>query len=243
MKVSVICVYNREEQLQSQLAASLKEQDLPHELIALDSREHGFTSAARGLNEGARRASGDILVFAHQDIVFKTAGGLRELAEEISRHETGEIFGVVGVREKDKTYYSNLTSGSARVEEVHRLAPGCWPADCVDECLFGMRKDTWEGHPFDETLCDNWHLYAVEQCLHARKQGHGVWVVPVQAHHFSWGRITGAYMDGLKRLCAAYRKDFRYIWTTCYKVRTNPVWIGALTAAWKLNRRIRGNRE
>ena len=241
MKISVICVYNNTDALEAQLLASLKTQDAEYEFIGLDNRDRTYACAADALNAGAEQATGDILIFSHQDIYLKTPSELEKLASAIASCETGTIVGTQGVREPSKLYYENLTAGEEFDPALRNQFPDeLVEVSCVDEGLFGMTRKTWEGHPFDAVLCDNWHLYCVEQCLFARKSGHKVYVWPAQIHHFSYGRISLGYMKNLKKLCAVYRRDFRYIWTTCYKVRTNPVYMEALYLAWAANRFIRG---
>ena len=172
MRVSVICVYNNSEQLHSQLEASLNLQDLEFERVFLDNSGGRFSSAAAALNHGAAAASGDILIFSHQDIYLKTATALGELADAIAGCETGTIVGTAGVKEPSKRYYFNLTQGDVFDPTLQSICESrLYPVSCVDEGLFGMTRATWERHPFDEVLCDNWHLYAVESCLWAREQG------------------------------------------------------------------------
>lgn len=240
MRISVICVYNDNCSLQNQLLDSLQKQNVEYELILLDNREHAFQSAAEALNKGVCQAKGDILIFSHQDIYLKTWEGLEKLADQIEKYPVGTIVGTQGIKEKSKLYYSNLTTGmNYNKELLHRFEEQPYQVSCVDEGLFGMRRKTWEQHPFDEKICDNWHLYCVEACLYARKNGHGVYAIPIQIHHFSRGQISLSYMKNLKSLCKKYRKDFRYIWTTCYKVRTNVIYINCLYCIWVANRAAR----
>ena len=77
-------------------------------------------------------------------------------------------------------------------------------------------------------------------CLWNRKNGGSVYVCPIQLHHFSMGIISLGYMKNLKLLCKVYRKDFKYIWTTCYKVKTNVIYINLLYFFWIVNRIVRG---
>ena len=100
MKISVICVYNNEESFNSQLLYTLKKQKIDYELIAIDNRNHRFSSAAAALNYGARKSKGDVLIFSHQDIYLKTGNELEKLAEVISKEPIGTIVGTQGVREK-----------------------------------------------------------------------------------------------------------------------------------------------
>ncbi len=239
--ISVICVFNDKNTFDRQLYASLKLQDVEYELIALDNTTQQFRSAAEALNYGSQKATGEILVYSHQDIFLKRSEELRRFAEAIANQPTGCILGAQGVKEPSKVYYSNITYGAEYIPEI----VGDYPDDfyavsSVDEGFFGMKKKTWEMLKFDEALCDNWHLYCVELCLRTRKHGNAVYVFPTQLHHFSMGTISLGYMKNLKKLCSVYRKDFKYIWTTCYKVRTNRLYIHGLYALWCLNRKLRG---
>lgn len=241
MKISVICVYNNETQLNSQLLASLSNQTAAYEFVPIDNTAGRFASAAAALNHGASVAKGDILVFSHQDIFLKTEHELGELADRIGQCETGTVIGTQGVKEPSRVYFENLTAGEeydARIQ--NKYEKGLYEVSCVDEGLFGMTRATWQQHPFDEILCDSWHLYAVEACLWARAHGHHVYVYPAQIHHFSWGRITRGYMGGLVRLADQYRSSHRYIWTTCYKVWSSWLYVRLLYLAWVTNRLIRG---
>lgn len=243
MKISLICVYNNKKQLKEQLLKSLRNQIGDIEKILLDSKQFGFESAAEALNYGAGIATGNILIFSHQDIYIKEQDGIERLAVAIAKVGIGDIVGTQGVKERSKVYYSNLTAGQVYNSSIVKdYDETLIEVGCVDEGLFGMKKETWEQHHFNEFLCDNWHLYAVEQALYARKNGHKIWVYPVQMHHFSFGTISLSYMNGLRNLCNVYRKDFKYIWTTCYKVRTAKWYINALVFIWTMNRKIRGKK-
>ena len=240
MKVSVICVYNDKSCYESELRSSLKHQDIDYEILAIDNREKAFNSAAEALNYGANRAKGDILVFSHQDIYLKREKELRLFAEAIEKEPCGVIIGTQGVKEPSNVYYSNITAGKEYVGSVVKdYEEKMYEVSSVDEGFFGMKKATWDMLKFNETLCDNWHLYGVEICLHTRKAGGHVYVWPSQLHHFSMGNISLGYMRNLKELCKYYHKDFKYIWTTCYKVKTNFLYMECLYLAWVLNRFFR----
>lgn len=237
MSTSVICVYNKSTQLEQQLKKSLSMQNSPYELLAVDNSDNAFSSAAEALNYGAEKAHGDILIFAHQDVFLKYENELEAFSNAIAMCESGTIVGAIGVKETSKVYYGNYTEGvEYNSQKVFNFQPQLYPVSSVDECMFGMRRSTWEQHRFDAMLCDNWHLYAVEACLWARKNGHPVFAYPVQVHHFSPGKISLGYMTNLRRLCQAYRGDFKWIWTTCYCVQTCPLYIDSLLILWIANR-------
>lgn len=239
--ISIICVYNNQNQFESQLKASLESQDVDYELIDIDNTNNKFKSAAEALNCGSKKANGDILIYSHQDIYLKRSDELNRFAKAIENCEIGTIIGTQGVKEPSKIYYSNISCGDEDIYSIKNDYPEqLYAVSCVDEGFFGMKRETWNLLKFNENLCDNWHLYCVEMCLHTRKEGNKVYVFPSQLHHFSLGKISLGYMNNLKRLCNVYRNDFKYIWTTCYKVKTNRIYINLLYGIWCLNRKIRG---
>ena len=65
--ISVVCVYNNEAILKVALLRSLQSHTATFEPILLDNRDSRYKSAAQALNEGARRATGDFIMFVHQD--------------------------------------------------------------------------------------------------------------------------------------------------------------------------------
>ncbi len=239
MKVSVICVYNNKKQYNEQLLCSLNNQDFDYEMIGVDNTDKRFSSAASALNYGVEQASGDILVFAHQDITVKGTDELRIFAETIDSLDTGNIIGTQGAKYPSKEHITNLTSGDCLDNSMKCVYPDrFYEVDCVDEGFFGMKRKTWKCHKFDEVLCDNWHLYCVELCLYARTHNKKVYVCPIQIHHYSKGHISISYMNGLKMLCHKYR-SLKHIWTTCYKVKTASWYINLLVFAWVMNRKIK----
>lgn len=239
--VSVICVYSDINKYNNQLLKSLSIQNADYELVAIDNTKNSFISAASALNEGVRRSKGNVLVFSHQDIYLKTSYELSKFAEAICSAGNGAVVGTQGVLDKSKIYYSNITAGDELdAGMIHDYEDKLYQVSTVDEGFFGMLRSTWEQHPFDNELCDNWHLYCVESCLYNRAHGGKVYVYPIQLHHFSMGRISVGYMYNLRRLCKVYRSSFRYIWTTCYKVSTNPIYINMLVWIWVLNRKVKG---
>ncbi|MDO5381713.1 MAG: glycosyltransferase [Eubacteriales bacterium] len=241
MKISVVCVYNDEKAFQEQLKTSLENQLVEYELISICNKDKTFSSASSALNFGAGQATGDVLIFSHQDIFIKGSDQLELLARAIQEAPEYSVVGTQGIVDKSKCDVTNITAGQDyNSSEIHNYEYKLYEVSTFDEGLFGMKKSTWERHKFDEKICDNWHLYAIEQCLYARSHAGRVYVYPIQFHHYSMGTISLSYMNTLKELCRIYRKDFKYIWTTCYKVRTNPIYINILVKIWLLNRIIRG---
>lgn len=239
MKISVFCVYNREKDFDEQLLSSLKTQNCDFELIPIYNVGNKYPSAAKAYNSTTKKVSGDIYIFSHQDVLLKESNSLEVFAKEIDNMPTGCIFGAVGAKETNKKNIGNYTSGDWENSQklLRRISGRLLEVSCVDECFFGMKKETFDAYPFDEILCDGWDLYAVDMCMNARRNGSKVYVVPIEIHHFSHGTISASYMDCLRRMALKY-KEFKYIWTTCYKVRTNYLYIHILVFLWKLKKKI-----
>ena len=193
--ISVICVWNNEEQYQNILIHSLNIQDCDYELISIDNRNHAFTSCATALNWGADHSTGD---FTHQDISFEKKSSLKEFCQFIKAHPD-IIIGAIGA--KQKAYREDYL------------------CDTVDECCFGMTREVFDSLRFNEKACNGWHLYAVEMCLRAKERAKfgggvcnpGIW-------HFSGGNVDLSYMKKFKQLLVMYKHQ-GYICTTCKKCR------------------------
>lgn len=238
--ISIICVYNNKQQLEECLLRSLKSQDVEYELILVDGSCGKYKSCAEALNSGVKKSNGDILVFAHQDVFLKSKEGLKEFTRFIDNEQIGTIVGCAGAIEKERENKGNYTSGLVVDSSLLNQINDPIQVSCIDECFFGMKRITYDTHHFNESICDNWHLYAVEQCLYHRMNGGIVYVFPLQIHHLSNGKISLKYMDSLVRMSEYYHKHFDYIWTTCYKVRCSPIYCSILRNVWLLNRIIKG---
>ena len=92
--------------------------------------------------------------------------------------------------------------------------------DTVDECFFGGYAEHFRHYPFNEVVCDNWHLYAVELCLRIRRTGNRVFICETDMIHTSTGTISHKYCRNLNRLCREYKAEYDTIYTTCSTCKT-----------------------
>ncbi|MBR4574436.1 MAG: hypothetical protein IKO16_05960 [Lachnospiraceae bacterium] len=225
--------------METKLMRSVNNQLNDIEIILIDNTTGVYSSAVNALEYGISRSTTDIYIFAHQDVYIKEKDGLERFARIIQEGRDGDVFGVAGSIECVRQNIGLFTSGDVFVDSLKECDWNLKKVSCLDEFMFGMKKVTYYQHPFNGNLCDNWHLYCAEMCLHARKNGSSIWIAPIQVHHFSNGNITNEYMSCLMRIAQEYRGDFKYIWTTAYKVRSNRLYINVLVAAWRLNRWIK----
>ncbi len=238
MIASLICVYNDYQKLSSQLLQSIEKQKESIEVILVDNTNGEYKCSVDALRYGVSKCSTDVYVFVHQDISIKEDEGLISFVRAIKNGKVGDIFGVAGAIECERKNIGLYTSGEKYSEVLLECEWKLKKVSCVDECMFGMKKETYDEHPFDRELCDDWHLYCAEMCMNARKNGANVWVVPIQIHHYSSGTISVGYMKCLRNIAAKYSRDFKFIWTTAYKVRSNRVYMDLLLLAWTLNRKL-----
>ena len=215
--ISVICCSNRLDVYESMLKKSALLQYESYELILLDNTHNQFSSASKAYNHGIKKAQGDVLVFAHQDIQFEDPNLFFKIREAVE--ETKGLVGVAGIRDKTGVM-TNLIQGEYksyggpiqlnRIEKVQTL----------DEVLFAGSRSTFETIAFDEVTCDDWHLYAVDLCLSAALKGIDAYVIPEPIFHKSQGKISLGYARTLWRLIQKHRSNYRFIYTTCSIVST-----------------------
>lgn len=212
--LSIICVYNNRDILEKSLLNSLKVQINDYELILIDNTSKKFASAAKALNFGASKSKNEYLLFIHQDFKFDSITWLKDIEEEVKNLDK---FGVAGVAGKfDKKLISNIkegyppkNSGEIQINEPIEV-------QTVDECVVLTSKELFSNIQFDDKLCDNWHLYAVDYCLRAKNIGFKVYVIPMEGYHVSTGDSFSAesYYPTLKKLIKKYKKDYNRIYTT-----------------------------
>ncbi len=230
--ISVICVYNDRSELRQYLLKGLERQNVESERVLLDNTTGTFESAARALNVGAARSTGDILLFAHQDVEFLTSDFLRMVEVWTSRLPDVGIAGVAGAREAS----NHLEVVSCATHGTPPWSPGrsahtAVPVQTVDECLAAVPKQVFRRMRFDEDCLPSWHLYTVDYSLSVRGLGLKAYVIPQAVYHRSIGGLSGPFFDSLGRLVHKHKHECRRIYTT------TGVW-STLLPIWFQKRRI-----
>ena len=221
--VSVICCYNKVTEYAA-MSESLKTQTIPYELIGVDNSNSRFSSAAAALNWGAMQSNGDTFVFLHQDIVFCQEDALAQLVSVILQTPNPVIAGLFGAKH---------TQEDAHVGEFNTY-------ETLDECCIAMSRETWSMLRFNETLCDGWHLYAVELCLRAQNAGVLICAKDCGIRHMSNGTVDKKYMKTFRKLMLAY-PDKKWIATTCKSMPNNMLYYYGYYAMWVIKKCMLGN--
>lgn len=214
--LSIVCVFNNHSTLEANLLQSLREQAAEYQLILLDNAGGKFNSAARALNHGSAMATGDYLLFIHQDVRLGSQNVLTRLLEMVESLPFLGVAGLAGAADTAKRgeVTSNITHGSPprRVGSIHPLGPV--RAQTIDECCFVVPRSVFALVQFDESVCDDWHLYAVDYCLTVAGLGLRTYVLPLPAHHASTGRRSEEYYTSLAKLLDKHRPNFTRVHTT-----------------------------
>jgi hypothetical protein len=242
--ISVICVYNDSNVVQVCLLKSLSEQETSCETIIIDNTQNRFKSAAAALNWGATQASGEYMMFVHQDVDLCSNSffdGLEALLDSLPHPG---VAGIAGISERGGPFLQRLDNKiNHRPQQRFRnvITQGAqrdsWGApitapervQTLDECLVIIPKRVWQMMQFDEAACDGWHLYAVDYCLSIAAQGFGVYVIPKFVHHQSRGFTErGAlgviqalglhpeeYYRILRKVLKKHEGYYRWVHTSC----------------------------
>jgi hypothetical protein len=237
--ISIICVYNNEKVLDDWLIRSLKSQSAQYESILIDNRHGEFKSAASALNWGGSKAIGQYLCFIHQDIHFCRDFDLERIESLLPQLDVLGVAGVAGMSPNGKTVRQCQRNIIVEYENPPKIwgnsIDGPEIVQTVDECLFIVPKKVFDGHPFDEETCDNWHFYAVDYCLSLKSEGYNTYAIPVTVHHQSMGfsqkfkinfrsciYIRDFYRS-LSKVLKKHKAHFRKIYTTNGIYRTDIV--------------------
>ncbi|WP_414468846.1 glycosyltransferase [Methanobacterium sp. ACI-7] len=213
--ISVICIYNDKEILDNYLIKSLKKQNIGYELILIDNTKNRFNSAASALNYSSKNAKGKYLMFVHQDIDLLSDTWLREAQEILDSISNLGIAGVAGKLDTKKGIITNIKEGIPPKYTGKTSLNNLMKVQTLDECLFIIPRHIFEIIQFNEEICDDWHLYAVEYCLNVIKHGFFVYLMPLSLYHRSSGfSLSKKYYSCVEKILKKYKDDYKWIYTT-----------------------------
>lgn len=205
--MDIICVYNDKQMFEKTLVSSLKKQKSNHNirLLSINNENTVFTSMAKAYNAVIPYIKAEYVVFLHQDIRLENAYVIEKLLSEVSQLDKSSVWGVAGVKYPNKkTLY---------------CCQDYLEVDTLDECFFGMKKERFEQLLFNESICNDWHMYAVEMCIHNQLEKGKNYIIQADVSHLSMGCVTKKYIRTLYNLIDFYKEnDLKYVWTTCAKV-------------------------
>ncbi len=220
--VSVIIIYTRDDQLNLAKEWIDKQTGVEVETIVLDNRgNRAYSSAAAALNDGARRAKGEYLIFMHQDIYLWDTEACAKYASFLESHPNA-IIGVAGVAKDGSGVKYDLWQTQKKYRFARPANGEIIPVKTLDECMFAMTKERWELLKFDEVTCDNWHFYCADICYANQLSGGENYSVPLEVCHDSLGSADGkGFRRSVKRMIKKYHGKLEEIETTCVRLACN----------------------
>ncbi len=223
-KISLISVWINEDLIEEMKKSAMMQKNVEVEFVCIDNRNKRYPSAASALNFGVTKATGDVLVFLHQDIEFLSEDVL-EYIYDFAIENPSSVFGAAGVYNKNNPDAKNdcLTSiyaGPNKSIIGNMTKPTT--AFTLDECLIACHKKCFEKLKYDEKICDGWHLYGADLCLQAQAfYNMSVYAVPLNLWHKSNGNADKSYLKCQNRLGKKYKKYYKVVNTTNGYVYTN----------------------
>ena len=162
----------------------------------------GFDSASRAYNYGLMKATGELLIFAHQDVYIPDSWHqqmLSAIAMAENMPHPWAVLGVVGVNgSQGAAKGCSWSTGLAR--EVGLPVDQPVPAVSLDELILVVRKSS--GLLFDKNL-PGWHLYGTDIVQAALTQGLGAYIIHAPVIHNSLPvmRLDAGFSECYRYLC------------------------------------------
>jgi len=219
---SIVCTYNNKKILEKFLIKSLKTQNMTYKLFLLDNTQQKYKSASEALNVGADKAVGDYLLFIHQDVDLLSENWLEDAHRIIEKIDDIGIVGVAGKSENESGIITNIKHGVPPVSGGNIKIKDVKKVQTLDECVMIIPKSVFQKVQFDETTCDDWHLYGIEYCLSVKLMGKEVYVLPLSLYHRSYGSsMSKRYMSTLKKVINKHKNNYKIICTPMMNWRTS----------------------
>jgi hypothetical protein len=213
--ISIVCVCNNRNIFNNYLIDGLKKQSMDYELIIIEDSKTDFKSAAQALNYGGKKAEGDYIIFAHQDVNLDSIDWLKQMELMVHGLPKLGIAGIAGKSESSSEVITNVKhgdsphfAGNVQIDEPVEV-------QTLDECLLIIPKKVFEKLEFDEVTCDGWHLYGVDYCLSIKEMDMAVYVLPLPIHHKSSGDpFAKEYYQTLGKIFKKHGRSYNVIHTT-----------------------------
>ncbi len=171
--VTIVCCYGSPAKYKD-FVATLETQTCPYELIGLENEgDKNFSSCASAYNSVINQVKTKYVIYSHCDILLDKPDILEKFAACLDKISHDDILGVAGAKFSTPGTFTNImhvwnNSGKLGYAGQNRVEGDMEEFDTVDECFFGGYTEHFREYPFDEVVCNNWHLYAVDACLTAK---------------------------------------------------------------------------
>lgn len=186
-----------------------------HEILPIDNSNSDY-NIFTAYNEGVRRAKGNILCFAHEDILFHSSCWGRIVENRFAENENVGLIGVIGghfIPATPSSYWEggatvgSIIQGYSENENYETKLIGKKPATqfedvaVVDGLFMCARKSLFDKISFDAATFHGFHCYDMDICLQVLKENYSVEVArDILIEHKSPGDTNSAYLKDSDKL-------------------------------------------
>ncbi|MCF0141538.1 MAG: hypothetical protein HUJ78_05970 [Mogibacterium sp.] len=209
-EVTIVCCYN-DKRTYEDFIDSLSTQTEPYELLGIDNGNGKFSSCSKAFNYAVKSVTTEYVIFSHQDILFTEYDTLEIFTNYMRECNDFALMGVAGTI--GDIELTNIVHGKQR-KPAGKPFNGTLRTNNMDECWFGCRTEWIKENPFNEELCNGWHLYSNERALYATSQNMPCYITDITFVHLSTGRADYSFYETFYNICNEYREYFDYIETT-----------------------------
>jgi len=190
------------------------------EYIAIDNRANRFGLGA-AYNEGVRRATGDILIFMHDDVFFAEGDWGEKLVAKFVNPTTG-LIGVAGTSYLFADNPGWVAAGRPYIhgQVIHELRGGAqydltvfsWEKKdeevvAVDGLFFAIRHSLFDHISFDEVVFDAFHFYDIDICMQVRHHARCFVTHDILVKHTSGGSFNDVWKKYAVRFIQKYAHE------------------------------------
>jgi len=178
--------------------------------------QEGFRSSSTAYNDAMDRSVNDLMVFAHQDIIFPSTW-LADLERSLLLLEATDpnwgVLGCYGVTRENEGRGQIYSHG---LGILHGPCDPPAPVQTLDEIVLILRKSS--GLRFDEGLPD-FHMYGVDICMQAAKHGRKSYAIRAFCiHNTTFNLVLGkGFYECYQHIQRTWRESLP-IQTTCVRI-------------------------
>jgi hypothetical protein len=221
LQFSIICVYNDENILRTNLIMSINENgDIPYELILINNKNGRFKSAAEAYNYAGKKAKGKYILFIHQDVQIKEK--FSKLEELLGSIKNIGAAGPIGMS-SEGSYYGERLRGYIN-DRGNLLGKPLQKPEIVqtlDDLFVVICRDVYKKLKFDEVTLNSWHFYVIDYCISVKRfLDLDVYAIPFFVFHNSKGINKKGLTRSQIRFSLKHRRYKKVIFSTYATVRT-----------------------
>ncbi|CAN2045072.1 protein O-GlcNAc transferase [Candidatus Magnetomoraceae bacterium gMMP-1] len=188
------------------------------EYIRINNSDNKFGICA-AYNKGTEKASGDILVFVHDDVFFISSDWGKILQEKFSFDSSLGLVGLAGTQYLDKNNpfwpYAERPFIYGRVvhekKDPDKSVLTIFSRDkrdtevvAVDGLFLAIKKSLFNTIKFDEKTFDRFHFYDLDISMQVKKTHKVIVTCDILVKHLSGGSFKGVWKEYAKRFIKKY---------------------------------------